>query len=119
MKKQKLTKKEQKIVIMASNFRTKLFKILDDAKQGKTNYKAELHCYMVNSLAELIKYTGLVMAAEFKKAAQMDMDTSVREAIPNTLFNAIDDYLAKDMENFAKMKRESQFSKSGMGFHFS
>ncbi len=90
MKKTKdLTKQELKIIAKIEKFWIKLLKILDNAKLGKTNYNDELANYMVNSVGDLIKYCQLVYAGEFKKASDYDMDSSVRDAIPEEIWDGV------------------------------
>lgn len=88
----KLTKQELKIIAKTGKFRERLLKIFDDAKVGKVNDKDELSYYMISSIADLIKYCNLVCSCKFKKAANLDMDSSVRDAIPEKIFDFVDNY---------------------------
>ncbi len=89
IKNSKLTKQELKIIAKTERFWKRLLKTLDNAKMGKTNNKDELSHYAVSSIADLIQYCVLIYSGEFKKAAKYDMDSSVRDAIPEDIFDFV------------------------------
>ena len=79
------------MIDIASKFYSKLTAALKQASVGKKP-KGNFGFNTVNDLADLIKYSELVMSGQFKKAQimQSEFDTFVYELIPNFLFGRIE-----------------------------
>jgi len=90
-----IKKSINKITKSATKFSNVLIANVNNAIRGKQ--ETGVYKYInLESIAILVKFINLVKAGKYKNAMNLDMDSSVRESIPNPLYDMIWVELKKD-----------------------